>query len=223
MLPKHLRPLPLLVNPPNNPRVIVGLGNPGVEYAATRHNVGQRVVAHAAAEWSIPLHLNGLTQRGTGRIHGHPVTLALPVTFMNVSGEAVEELVTAHDVQARDVIVVHDDLDLPIGCLRIRPGGGTGGHKGLRSIMMALGTEAFVRLKIGIGRPAPEVDPADFVLAPFTPSELEELQPVLTQAVEGLACLVTHDVQEAMNRFNRRLPGVSHETAKGNDPREDAV
>ena len=113
---------------------------------------------------------------------------------------------TAHDVQARDVIVVHDDLDLPIGCLRIRPGGGTGGHKGLRSIVTALGTETFARLKIGIGRPAPDVDPADFVLAPLTPAELEDLQPVMTRAVEGLACFVLHGVQEAMNRFNRRMP-----------------
>lgn len=163
-------------------------------------------MAQAASEWSIPLHVNGLTQRGVGRLHGHSVVLALPVTYMNMSGEAVEELVAAHDVQARDVIVVHDDLDLPIGCLRFRPGGGTGGHKGLRSIVMALETEAFVRLKIGIGRPAPEMDPADFVLAPFTPAEWEDLQPVLTRAVEGLACLVTHNVQEAMNRFNRRVP-----------------
>ena len=194
------------MNPPNNRRVIVGLGNPGVEYAVTRHNVGQRVVARAAVEWSIPLRDNGLTQRGVGRIHGHPVVLALPATFMNMSGEAVEELVTAHDVQARDVIVVHDDLDLPSGCLRIRPGGGTGGHNGLRSIVMALGTEAFVRLKIGIGRPAPEVSPADYVLAPFTPAEWEDLQPVMALAVEGLSCLVTHYVQDAMNRFNRRLP-----------------
>ena len=187
-------------------RVIVGLGNPGFEYAATRHNVGQRVVAQAASEWSIPLHPNGFTQQGTGRVHGHPVALALPLTFMNVSGAAVEECMTAHDVQARDVIVVHDDLDLPIGCLRIRPGGGTGGHKGLRSIVMALGTETFARLKIGIGRPAPDVDPADFVLAPLTPAELEDLQPVMTRAVEGLACFVLHGVQEAMNRFNRRMP-----------------
>ncbi len=162
-------------------------------------------MAQAAVKWSIPLQFNGLAQRGAGRLHGHSVVLALPVTFMNLSGEAVEELVTAHDVQAQDVIVVHDDLDLPTGCLRIRPGGGTGGHRGLQSIVMALGTEAFVRLKIGIGRPAPEVDPADFVLAPFTPAETVDLQPVLTRAVEGLACLVTHDVQEAMNRFNRRV------------------
>ena len=206
MLQKHLQPQPHPVNPPNNPRVIVGLGNPGVEYAITRHNVGQRVVAQAAVEWSIPLHFNGLAQRGVGRLHGHSVVLALPVTFMNMSGEAVEELVTAHDVQARDVIVVHDDLDLPSGCLRIRSGGGTGGHRGLQAIVMALGTESFVRLKIGIGRPVPEVDPADFVLTPFTPTEWTDLQPVLTRAVEGLACLVTHDVRTAMNVFNRRSP-----------------
>ena len=125
---------------------------------------------------------------------------------MNVSGEAVEEFVTAHDVRVQDVIVVHDDLDLPFGCLRIRPGGGTAGHKGLRSIVMALGTEAFARLKIGIGRPAQDVDPADFVLAPFTPAELDDLAPMMTRAVEGLACFVLHGVQETMNRFNRRMP-----------------
>ena len=187
-------------------RVIVGLGNPGFEYAATRHNIGQRVVAQAAAQWSIPLHPNGLTQQGTGRVHGHPVALALPVTFMNVSGEAVEEFVAAHDVQKQDLIVVHDDLDLPVGRLRMRPGGGTGGHKGLRSIVMALGTEEFARLKIGIGRPVSDMDPADFVLAPFTPGELEDLQPIMTQAVEGLAYFVLHGVQEAMNQFNRRMP-----------------
>ena len=188
-------------------RVIVGLGNPGFEYAATRHNVGQRIVAQASSEWSIPLHFNGLTQQGTGLIHGHPVALALPMTFMNVSGEVVEKLVTSYDVQTRDVIVVHDDLDIPFGRLRIRPGGGTGGHKGLRSIVISLGTEAFARLKIGIGRPAPAVDPADFVLAPFSPAELEDLQPVLTRAVEGLACFVLHGVQGAMNRLNSRMQG----------------
>ena len=163
-------------------------------------------MAHAAAAWSVSFHPTGLTQRGTGHIHGHPVALALPLTFMNLSGEAVEEVVTAHAVQAQDVIVVHDDLDLPVGSLRIRPGGGTAGHKGLQSIIMALGTDAFARLKIGIGRPAPDVDPADFVVAPFTPAELDDLQPIMTRAVDGLACFVLHGVHEAMNRFNRRLP-----------------
>ena len=186
-------------------RAIVGLGNPGFEHAATRHNLGQMVVARAAAEWSIPLHPNGLTQQGTGRVHGHPVALAVPLTFMNVSGEAVEEFVTAHDIQTQDLIVVHDDLDLSIGSLRIRPGGGTAGHKGLRSIVRALGTQAFARLKIGIGRPAPDMDPADFVLASFTSAELEDLQPVVTRAVQGLAYFVLHGVQEAMNHFNRRM------------------
>ncbi len=175
-------------------------------YAATRHNLGWRVVAQAAAAWSIPLHSHGLSQQGTGRLHGHSVALVLPVTFMNVSGKAVEEFVTAHDVPAGDVIVVHDDLDLPLGSLRVKPGGGTGGHNGVRSIVMALGTGAFVRLKIGIGRPPPEVDPADFVLAPLTPAELEDLEPVLTRAVEGLTWVVLHGVREAMNRVNRRKP-----------------
>lgn len=125
---------------------------------------------------------------------------------MNVSGEAVEAFVAAHDVREQDVIVVHDDLDLPAGRLRIRPRGGAGGHQGVRSIMMALGTEEFARLKIGIGRPVPEMDPADFVLAPFTPAELEDLQSVMTRAVEGLARFVLHGVHDAMNHVNRRPP-----------------
>lgn len=122
---------------------------------------------------------------------------------MNASGEAVEELITAYGIRSQDLMVVHDDLDLAVGRLRVRPGGGTGGHKGLRSIIMVLGTDEFPRLKIGIGRPDPGVDPADFVLAPFTPAELEELAPVRSRAIDGLECFVRHGVDEAMNHYNR--------------------
>jgi len=122
---------------------------------------------------------------------------------MNASGEAVEELITAYGIRSQDLMVVHDDLDLAVGRLRVRPGGGTGGHNGLRSIIMVLGTDEFPRLKIGIGRPGPGVDPADFVLAPFTPAELEELAPVRARAIDGLECFVRHGVDEAMNHYNR--------------------
>ncbi len=124
---------------------------------------------------------------------------------MNVSGEAVEALLHAHEVRSRDVIVVHDDLDLSVGRLRIRLGGGTGGHNGVRSIEAALGTDDFVRLKIGIGRPDSDADPADFVLSPFTQAELERLKPVMIRAVESLEYLVRHGVHEAMNQWNRRV------------------
>lgn len=122
---------------------------------------------------------------------------------MNASGEAVEELITAYGIRSQDLMVVHDDLDLAVGRLRMRPGGGTGGHNGLRSIIMVLGTDEFPRLKIGIGRPDPGVDPADFVLAPFTPAELEGLAPVRSRAIDGLECFVRHGVYEAMNQYNR--------------------
>lgn len=162
-------------------------------------------MARAAGQWSVTLTPQGPAQQGAGLIHGHPVVLALPDTFMNVSGEAVEALLKARDVRCRDVIVVHDDLDLPVGHLRIRFGGGTGGHRGVQSVRTTLGTGGFVRLKLGIGRPASDVDPADFVLAPFTRTERDSLEPVMTRAVASLECVVLHGVQEAMNRYNRRV------------------
>ncbi len=162
-------------------------------------------MARAADQWSVPLTPHGLAQQGTGLLHRHPIVIALPDTFMNVSGKAVEALRKAHDLRSRDVIVVHDDLDLPVGHLRIRSGGGTGGHNGIQSVRTTLGTDEFVRLKIGIGRPASGVDPADFVLAPFTRTESDGLEPVMALAVESLECVVLHGVQEAMNRYNRRV------------------
>ena len=160
-------------------------------------------MAQAATHWSLPLTAKGLALQGCRRVDGHPRALALPSTFMNASGEAVEELITAYGIRSQDLMVVHDDLDLAVGRLRVRPGGGTGGHNGLRSIIMVLGTDEFPRLKIGIGRPDPGVDPADFVLAPFTPAELEGLAPVRSRAIDGLECFVRHGVYEAMNQYNR--------------------
>jgi len=156
----------------------------------------------AAARWSVSLTRQGLVQQGTGLIHSHPIVIVLPDTYMNVSGEAVEAVCQAHGTRSRDVIVVHDDLDLPVGRLRVRSGGRSGGHNGVRSVCTALGTDKFVRLKIGIGRPASGVDPAAFVLAPFTHAERDNLEPVMTRAVESLECVVLHGVQEAMNRYN---------------------
>ncbi len=124
---------------------------------------------------------------------------------MNVSGGAVKALLKAHGIRSQDVIVVHDDLDLPVGRLRIRPGGGTGGHNGVQSVCATLGTDAFVRLKLGIGRPASDVEPADFVLTPFTRAERDRLEPVMAEAVESLECVVLHGAREAMNRHNRRV------------------
>ncbi len=162
-------------------------------------------MALAAARWAIPLTPQGPAQQGTGLIHGHPIVLVLPDTFMNVSGKAVAALCKACDIQSRDVIVVHDDMDLPVGRLRVRPGGGTGGHNGVQSVRMMLGTDEFVRLKIGIGHPASDVNPSDFVLAPLTRAEWDSLEPVMNRAVDSLECVVLDGVREAMNRYNRRI------------------
>ena len=163
-------------------------------------------MARAADQWSVPLIPHGLAHQGTGLIHRHPIVLALPDTFMNVSGKAVEALLKTHDIRSRDVIVVHDDVDLPVGHLRIKSGGGSGGHRGVESVRTTLGADAFVRLKIGIGRPPADADPADFVLAPFAQTERDSLEPVMTQAVESLECVIRYGAQEAMNRYNRRAP-----------------
>ncbi len=163
-------------------------------------------MARAAAQWSVPLIPQGLAHRGTGLIHRHQIVLALPDTFMNMSGKAVDALLKTHDIRSRDVIVVHDDVDLPVGHLRIKSGGGSGGHRGVESVRTTLGTDAFVRLKIGIGRPSADVDPADFVLAPFTRTEWDSLEPVMTRAVESLECVIRDGAQEAMNRYNCRVP-----------------
>ncbi|MGH7187459.1 MAG: aminoacyl-tRNA hydrolase, partial [Pseudomonadota bacterium] len=148
-------------------RVIVGLGNPGERYARTRHNVGARVLERASARWSIPLQPAGSARIGTGRI-GLPdqpveVALAIPHTWMNQSGTAVAELLVWWGCIPQDLTVVHDDLDMEPGRLRLKRSGGAGGHNGVLSIMTELNTVQFGRLKIGIGRPAPGLDPTDYV------------------------------------------------------------
>ncbi len=141
---------------------------------------------------------------GHGRLDDKPVLLVLPLAWMNLSGEAVEPLVREYAIAGDHLIVVHDDVDLPVGRLRIKFGGGTGGHNGVLSIVLALDTERFYRLKLGVGRPAPGQETADFVLAPFGAEELPMMDTVMDQSVEALECLVVEGATEAMNRFNRR-------------------
>lgn len=189
-------------------RLIVGLGNPGGRYASTRHNVGWQALDRTAARWSIQLTATvpaGLPARwGRGRLGSTEVALAAPLAWMNQTGPAVKALLEEWALTPQDLIVVHDDLDLDLGRLRIRGGGGAGGHNGIFSILTALDTNEFCRLKIGIGRPAPGEEAADYVLAPFTPEEAAVLDEVLDQAVRALESLVTEGVAMAMNRFNVR-------------------
>jgi PTH1 family peptidyl-tRNA hydrolase len=161
------------------------------------------MVAKAASRWSIGLTSSFTGLEGKGRLCDFPVTLALPLAWMNLSGEAVEPLVRKYEIPSSHLIIVHDDLDLPVGRIRIKKGGGTGGHNGLRSIISALDDEGFYRLKLGIGRPVEGQETADFVLAPFDQSEMSSVNTMIDQAVGALHCLIVDGPTEAMNKFNR--------------------
>ena len=185
-------------------RLIVGLGNPGAAYAHTRHNVGMWVIERAAARWSIRLTKRGTAQRGAGRLGSALFELAGTLDWMNVTGPPLKGLLREFSLTADDLILVHDDLDLEPGRLRIKQAGGHGGHNGIKSVIDAIGTPQFVRIKIGIGRPAPRQDSADYVLEPFTKEEIEILNPCLDRAVDALECLIHRGVAVAMNEFNVR-------------------
>ena len=162
------------------------------------------VVERAAARWSIRLTTRGTTQRGSGRLGSELLELAGTLDWMNVTGPPLKGLLRECKLTAEDLILIHDDLDLEPGRLRIKQTGGDGGHNGIKSVIEALDTQQFVRLKIGIGRPAPHQDPADYVLEPFTKEEVEGLNPCLDRAVDALECLIHRGVSVAMNQFNVR-------------------
>lgn len=184
-------------------KVVVGLGNPGREYAATRHNIGFRVVEAFAAAHDIRLRRHGSDARaGRGVLGGDDLWVAEPLTFMNRSGVAVRWLLQESGGDPRSLLVVHDDLDLAFGRLRFKRRGGAGGHNGVRSIIETLGTDEFLRLKVGIGRPAPGRDPVDYVLEPFAPDEGPGVTAMVETACEALGVALTEDVTTAMDRFH---------------------
>ncbi len=185
-------------------RLIVGLGNPGTAYAQTRHNVGMWAVERAAARWSIRLAARGTSRRGSGRLGSEPIELVGALDWMNVSGPPLKAILRELDLAPEHLVVIHDDLDLEPGRLRIKQAGGHGGHNGIKSIIDAIGTPQFVRLKIGIGRPASGQDSADYVLEPFTKDERDVLEPCLDRAVDALECLIARGTAVAMNQFNVR-------------------
>lgn len=185
-------------------RLIVGLGNPGEEYTGTRHNVGFWVVSLLSRRHSIPLKSHRYHCRlGTGVIHGVPVVLAQPMTYMNRSGEAVRALLKAYPLQLDQMLVVYDDLALPLGTLRLRPSGSAGGHNGMRSIIQAIQSEQFPRLRVGIGPLPPETDMADFVLSPFEEHEKPLMRHLLEIATDACEAWLTEPIEKVMARFNR--------------------
>ncbi len=185
------------------PFLLVGLGNPGREYRETRHNVGFMVIDRLAQETGI--NLSRVQQKaivGLGNLGEHKVLLAKPQTFMNLSGESVAGLVRFYKIPLNQFIVVHDDLDLPFGTLRIRPDGGSAGQKGMQSIINRLGTQQFPRLRFGIGRPSGSKHGAGYVLHGFSPEEKKDLDYLLSRAAEALMTFVIEGLESAMNRFN---------------------
>lgn len=184
--------------------MIVGLGNPGPQYASTRHNIGWMVLTQAADQWSISFSTIGYARLGQGSLGQESVTLALPLTWMNQTGEIVKALVDECQSTIPQLIVVHDDLDLDAGRIRIKQRGGSGGHNGINSLIRALGTDEFLRIKVGIGRPSFGQETSDYVLSPFSPSEISSIEIGLNSAVTALECLVQQGVARAMERFNTR-------------------
>jgi peptidyl-tRNA hydrolase, PTH1 family len=186
-------------------KLIAGLGNPGTKYATTRHNIGFLVVQQFAGNSGISLKKNGFQGvYGVGRAAGAETTLLLPQTFMNRSGVSVAAACRSLDVEPHDLIVVHDDIELPFGALRIRSGGGHGGHNGIRSIREVLGTGDFVRLKVGVGRPPAGGDVSGWVLAHFGAEERKGLDTILEACVAALETVLSAGVSQAMNEFNNR-------------------
>jgi PTH1 family peptidyl-tRNA hydrolase len=183
---------------------VVGLGNPGPEYAETRHNVGVRVVellASRAGGGRFSKHKSNADVL-EGRLAGRRAVLAVPRTFMNVSGGPVAGLLRYYGVEPVDLVVVHDDLDLGFGVVRLKQGGGEGGHNGLRSISGSIGTKDYLRVRFGIGRPPGRQDPADFVLKRFSGAERKELDFAVDLAADAAEALLRDGLEPAQNRFH---------------------
>jgi PTH1 family peptidyl-tRNA hydrolase len=186
-------------------KLVVGLGNPGDRYVRTRHNIGFMLAERLASEAGIALKRKGHQGLyGTGRIAGCEATILLPQTFMNLSGVSVGSACKSLGIAPGDLIVAHDDIDLPFGSLRIKVGGGHGGHNGIRSIRAALGTGDFIRVKLGVGRPHPGGDVAGYVLSPFSAVERSRLEDVLENSAKAVETIISQGTQQAMNEFNNR-------------------
>lgn len=194
--------------PEDNQHILVGLGNPGREYARTRHNVGFMLIDRLA----VRLDAQGMRLQSdaivtTARLEDRKILLAKPQTYMNLSGRAVQSLARFYKTPLTNLLVAYDDLDLPLGSLRLRPGGGPGGQKGMASTLEMLGSQDVARLRIGIGRPPGRMDPAAYVLQKFNERELETVSEVLTQAEDAALAFVREGIDAAMNRFNRGSAG----------------
>ncbi|MCS6712660.1 aminoacyl-tRNA hydrolase [Brachybacterium sp. EF45031] len=196
----------------NSTHLIVGLGNPGPRYAATRHNIGQMVLDHLAGGTAFSAARRAQAVVVEGRM-GDPVTgtrtiLAKPTTFMNTSGGPVKALASYYSVDPAHVIVVHDEVDIPFDTIRLKQGGGEGGHNGLRDISKALGTRDYLRVRVGVGRPPGRQGTADFVLAPFNSTERRTLDVLIAEAADAVQMLVLDGLLSAQQRVHAPREGA---------------
>jgi PTH1 family peptidyl-tRNA hydrolase len=182
--------------------LVVGLGNPGPDYAGHRHNVGFQVVECLAGGAKFASNKRAKALTWEGRIHGRRMVLVKPTTYMNDSGQAVASLCSYYKVEPERLIAVHDELDLPFGALRLKRGGGDNGHNGLKSMRKSLGTGDFYRARVGIGRPPGRMDPAAFVLRDFSATERRELPEILVRGADALMSLMEHGLETAQSEFN---------------------
>lgn len=196
--------------------LVVGLGNPGREFRANRHNVGfmaaDRLAERLGTSFS---RLESKALVAKADFNGNRLILAKPQTYMNLSGQAVASLVRFYKIPLENLIVVYDDVDLPFGALRLRPGGGSGGHKGMASIIERLGTQDFPRLRIGVDRPPGRMEAADYVLQDFNSNQVESLPFILDRAVEALLFYVSQGLNAAMNKYNP-TPNGQEDTIRDN-------
>jgi len=200
--------------------LIAGLGNPGPEYHNTRHNVGFRCADSLAQVYDLAFDRRKRSKAriSEGVIRGKHVLIAKPQTYMNLSGSSVQGLAAFYKITPDHMLVIFDDLDLPLGTLRIRSKGGSGGHNGLTDIIQRLGTQNFARIRFGIGRPPGRVDPADFVLQGFSPEELPLVEQTVARAVKAVETWLTDGIDISMNRYN----GTAEEAA-ARESTSDAV
>jgi PTH1 family peptidyl-tRNA hydrolase len=186
-------------------KCVVGLGNPGKKYRNTRHNVGYRVLDEIAGRFRLAWSESGFSERALATVPfggGVDLLLVRPLTYMNSSGVAVSEVIEDYDLPAADVLVIHDDMDLPLGKVRFKRKGSSGGHRGIESIIEETGTSDFPRLKIGVGRPPEGVDPAEYVLSRFSGDDEEILAEVIRLAAEATLDAVSRGIDWAMAHYN---------------------
>jgi len=186
--------------------LVLGLGNPGRRFVGTFHNAGHAAVDQLAESLGVRFRASGEAEYGFGRLAEVGLLLGKPRTYMNLSGLAVAPLYRRYAEGPENLVVVHDDLDLPLGTVRLKQGGGTGGHKGLRSLEEELGTPGFLRVRIGIGRPPDGIDPADYVLTRVPEESRERFDEGIAAAAEAVCDMVKEGFDRAMTRWNARRP-----------------